>query len=152
MAQVKRRFYFVWTLSFFLLACQQEKEMAQTTQTSTKETQEETCLQANECQDEVSQTTPLSCQDLGIPSWNFRVERLALHYCESCHNDQFAWDDIKLNSYQEFVKNADASIARIRSRNLSFTLPTSDANQFIAWYESGMPLNESDCNSASDSE
>lgn len=124
---------------------QQPSTVQDNSQATNESSQDQQCLQDSNCSNQTQPEASLSCRDLGIPSWNATVEALAIHYCESCHNDQFAWDDVKLNSYDEFVKNADASITRIVNRNLSFSLPTTYANQFITWYESGMPFAETDC-------
>jgi hypothetical protein len=89
------------------------------------------------------------CKELEIPSWDRRVKQLADTYCERCHNDRFAWEQVKLNTYKEFAKNGEAALERIRTGNLSFELPSIYADEFIQWYDAGMPETEEDCADAS---
>lgn len=90
-----------------------------------------------------------SCQELNIPSWDRRIKKLSDELCVRCHNDRFAWNGARLDTYDEFVKNSEGSIERIRTGNLSFPLNVLEANAFIDWYEAGMPKSEEDCAKAS---
>lgn len=90
-----------------------------------------------------------SCDNLDIPSWEKRVFKLSRNLCEKCHNTDFAWNGIVLNSYESFTKNAEASVERIRTQQLSFSMNPIEIAVFLDWYDAGMPRSESDCQSPS---
>lgn len=86
-----------------------------------------------------------TCNELGIPSWDRRVGRLAQDLCARCHNDRFAWNGARLDTYDEFYLNSAGAIERIRTRDLTITINVLEAAAFIDWYEAGMPKTEQGC-------
>lgn len=156
-------------IALFQLAvgCQQEGDSTETVKTSdiTSVSSSSTCesvstanLQAEGCPiestnqeeekvnvEEESVFTGPTCSDLSIPSWDKTVQALSTRLCERCHNDSFAWNGVKLHTYDNFVLNAETSEERIRTENFSFELRVIDKLNFLDWFEAGMPKTEQDC-------
>ncbi len=153
------------------LACQEQPRSAQTGQQTSDVIPEPPCQAtsnssnlADSCQPEEGEAPPVStesepvepsftgptCKDLQIPSWEASVRALSARLCERCHSDSFAWNGVKLHTYEQFVVNALSSEDRIRTENLSFQLRVIDKITFIEWFEAGMPETEQDCVSLAD--
>lgn len=86
-----------------------------------------------------------SCAELEIPSWQRRVARLSDELCARCHNDNFAWNGVRLHTYEEFVLNSEASIERIRAGDFDFNINILQVRVFVDWFDAGMPETEQDC-------
>jgi len=150
MHQALSRFFFgllIFISWSSLVACKAEDPNDKLISTQSKQNvaNEDLSDQEAETQTEQESFTGPTCQDLDIPSWERRINRLAEELCARCHNDKFAWNGARLDNYEQFVLNSEAAIERIRTRDLTITVNVLEAKAFIDWYEAGMPKTEKNC-------
>lgn len=93
----------------------------------------------------VKKEPEVTCDSLGIPSYELWIRELSALRCESCHNDRLAFQGIKFLSYEDWKAVAEAAKNRIATNALTKPLDPIEQGIFLDWFEKGMPNTEKDC-------
>lgn len=131
-------------------ACNKEKSEA-TAEEETTPPPVNSAEQKPVAQETVSKKEPVkkepevTCDSLGIPSYDLWIRELSALRCESCHNDKLAFNGIKFLTYEDYQTYAVQAKNRVASNMLSKPLDPIEQGIFLAWFENGMPRTENDC-------
>lgn len=93
----------------------------------------------------VKKEAEITCDSLGIPSYELWISELSTLRCESCHNDRLAFSGVKFLSYEDWKAVAEAAKNRISTNALTKPLDPIEQGIFLDWFEKGMPNTEKDC-------
>ncbi|HET9240001.1 MAG TPA: hypothetical protein VFO10_22255 [Oligoflexus sp.] len=93
----------------------------------------------------VKKEPDVTCDSLGIPSYELWISELSTLRCESCHNDRLAFKGIKFLSYEDWKAVAEAAKNRIATNALTKPLDPIEQGIFLDWFDKGMPNTEKDC-------
>lgn len=141
------------TLGLFMIylamtACQKEKpeDAAEETSPVTENATEQQPVAKEPVKKEPVKKVPeITCDSLGIPSYELWIRDLSVLRCESCHNNKLAFNGIKFLSYQDWQAVAVAAKNRIATNMLTKPLDPIEQGIFLDWFEKGMPDTEKDC-------
>jgi len=131
-----------------MTACQKEKSEGTTEETSppAANTAEQQPIAKEPVKKEPVKKEPdITCDSLGIPSYELWIRDLSVLRCESCHNDKLAFNGVKFLSYQDWQAVAEGAKNRIATNMLTKPLDPIEQGIFLEWFEKGMPNTEKDC-------
>lgn len=131
-----------------MTACQKEKteETAREISPVTENAAEQQATAKEPVKVEPVKKTPeITCDSLGIPSYELWIRDLSVLRCESCHNNRLAFNGIKFLSYQDWQAVGVAAKNRIATNMLTKPLDPIEQGIFLDWFEKGMPNTEKDC-------
>lgn len=132
---------------FLAVGCQKEK-MESTTEETTAPVQtaeQQPIAKETTKKEPVKKDPEVTCDSLGIPSYELWIRELSGLRCESCHNEKLAFNGIKFLTYEDWKAVAEAAKNRIASNMLTKPLDPIEQGIFLNWFEKGMPNTEKDC-------
>ena len=129
----------------FLQACDQSSDPQ-----SNIDKRQATATQDDEISEDLKEQEPepftgVTCSDQEIPSWDRVIQNLSEQRCMNCHNDKFAWNDIKLHTYNDFKANGEISKERLAEGDLTIDIFLYEVELFNQWFDADMPETEEDC-------
>jgi hypothetical protein len=128
-------------------ACQKEKmESTEESAAAPIQTAEpQPAAQENVKKEPVTKEPVVTCDSLGIPSYELWIRELSVLRCESCHNEKLAFNGITFLSYEDWKGAAEGAKNRIATNMLTKPLDPIEQKIFLDWFENGMPNTEKDC-------
>lgn len=143
-SQLKSILNFATTVLLFFTACKAQ-EATETVQSAAINDATPTSSDSTKQESPEASFSGSSCEDLAIPSFRRIISPIIETKCARCHNERFAWKDIRLDSYEALVENEAAVKLSIKNGSENFELNVIEENAINTWYTSGMPKTEEDC-------
>lgn len=133
---------------FLAVGCQKEKMESATEETGTAPAQsaeQQPVAKETVKKEPVKKEPEVTCDSLGIPSYELWIRELSSLRCESCHNDKLAFNGVKFLTYEDWKAAAAGAKNRIATNMLTKPLDPIEQGIFLDWFDKGMPNTEKDC-------
>ncbi|NRA65384.1 MAG: hypothetical protein HRU19_12935 [Pseudobacteriovorax sp.] len=135
-------------LIFAIFACQneskdQQSQVAEASADENLEGNSETPKPLPEPEEPVF--TGITCDEQDIPSWEKTIKSVTKNRCERCHNSEFAWNGVILETYEQVLEHRDSVKERLEEDELTIDIGVLELNAYAIWFANDMPEKESDC-------